>query len=148
MKRLLVIFCLLQVFAGSAQKTDAEIARLYDSVTINQYGYMRFKVNNQPHSRRAIVDLLSRYKASSAELKKYRKNRTIAAVLWFTGAAVYVGSIFVLPSQPDVAMGMLGGSLIPTGLSIPFTNKSNSSLQRAVWLYNRSVLTGESPAGP
>jgi hypothetical protein len=141
MKSLIILSCLLMGLQSSTlHAQNEELKNFYDREAIAFYGDSKFMKNNDVMPRKKIRPLLLQYDVSAAEYKQFQKRRTIGNIIAISAAAIYVGSIAMLGTNPEVAIGMLGGSVAAAFVSVPFQLKAQKNLQRSVHLYNREVL--------
>jgi hypothetical protein len=141
------LWAFLVIFIGGftlqAQKNNEEIRQIYDSSAIFQFSESGFSLNGKPLKSKQLKALLLSYPESATEYKSFRKKRRLATIFLVTGSVAYLSSFFILPQNPELALGTLGLSGVGVLGSLPYAIKSRRHLQKAVWIYNRSILTGE-----
>jgi hypothetical protein len=144
MKTAVLMLVMLTSLMTVAQEPNQEVARTYDTQLIHPYSNSRWMRDGKILKKRQLRQLLRDHSASAAAYKIYRNHNRIANTLYFVGFGAIAASMIIAPEDEDVPIWPLAGIMVPTLGSIPFAIKADRSLHKAVRLYNRAVLTGDS----
>lgn len=136
---------LFAVFSLTAvgQTSDMPVSERYDSLLIHQFSTSRWMLGDKKISNKTLRKVLAAHPVSAAMLKKHNRNRVIYAVCQAAAAAAYIAGFIVLENNEEAGIALLGGGVITSLGTSPFTITADRSLHRAVWLYNRAILTGD-----
>ena len=124
---------------------DRESIYLYSSILGN--GYVK---NGQAVILSALGTNLAEEMAGSQyaleEMKKVRKYRTVALVTNVVGTSLSVAEL-ILSFRKDTSLaldaGVLISSIVFNMIANGFNHAAEGAMSRAVWLYNRDVLSGD-----
>ncbi len=139
---LALVITLLCVTPAFAQISSQDLAARYDTATIRQLSAGKFSLNNKKLKKKELKRLLASYTESAEALKAFKKQQRIATTLWIVSGVSYVTGLVLISENDDLALGLITGALATTFATVPFSMSAQKNLAHAVWLYNRSVLTG------
>jgi hypothetical protein len=131
---LLLMLCL---YTNSfSQKTSLQ---QYDSLTIQHYGD-RYMINNMVIKKNRLEPILAKYDVSNNELNLSKKYASTAGWLGLATIGFTIAGITQINKSDALAYGFVGAGLVANFISIPIQLNSKRHLDKAIWLYNRSVL--------
>jgi hypothetical protein len=82
----------------------------------------------------------SKYQQSAEEFDNYLSNRRVGLLLFGLGYASALGSSFIPSSNPVIEGTLFTAGLATCIVSVSFSIKSQNSLHKAVWNYNKDAL--------
>ncbi|MEM9916711.1 MAG: hypothetical protein AAF990_01370 [Bacteroidota bacterium] len=133
---------LLFAFCLSAIAQDAPTKAQYERETI-YLNLSKYYKNGEEFKRGGLVakNLKLELAKSEAAMKSYRQfkaNRVAGLIFSLTG----LGMALTAPALDNTSLqgAFLGGGLVLSIFSLPFSGRAERNLQKAVWEHNRDIL--------
>jgi Family of unknown function (DUF6010) len=148
-KQALVCVFMILSFSAKSQvvSTRDSLVKVYEQGSIMLQGN-KYTINGTSYKmgfgNRNIGETLKKSPMAYAEFALYRKNQKKSLILNLVGGSAALASVLV-NQKTDKALftGLSVTGLVCLGVSIPFSSKSTKQFNKAVWLYNRDVLSNK-----
>ena len=137
MKFILLLTCL---YSSIAFAQDSTFAAKYESKTLYLYGNNNYVLTGEKLSAKQLAEELKKYQMTS-ELYLLSERKNGAGGLLFLGTiGCYIAAFSQMEKNKELAWAFGIAGFTANIVAIPFFNKGQKHLQKAVWLYNKEAL--------